>query len=428
MNNNNFTLTSAKIIVCTIFSLFAITTNIAQSEVRDISDIEVSSPKPYRSEGAGYNEINIDDLPVFKFKKGGSSDRLNALIIKVSNKGGGVIQIPADTYEFFQIEVKSNVHLRIAKNTIIKFPLSSTRTKGEKSFFMIGRLEDEGRIKNVSIVGEGNAQNRPKFILRQIDLKHRRVFSMGSVHNLLIENFTIDDELTFGSSIAFNLQKNGDNNSYRAKDVTVTNVSMTGADQGYGLAQTNVGENILLKNLVCEGGMTCRIEAHTGRKYNVGLDNIVIQNVLSKSGKAAVLLQPHSVINGRVLVDGAKSIGSAWVVFLKEGFVAKESKRRARGEFRDSKMSNLSMEYSNSTAVLSQKNIKYVPKELKKFLGKKVEKDNKKKESEVGVHGPSVAPIFYNLKSYTVELPTEDEIKVSGEDIDLRKQKILVIK
>ncbi|OEK09395.1 hypothetical protein A8C32_11795 [Flavivirga aquatica] len=417
-----------KIVVFAIFCLFTITTNIAQNNDQDISDIEESNPKPYRREDAGYKEINTSNLPVFKFKKRGTSDRLNALIEKVSRKGGGIIQIPSGNYEFFQVKVKSNIHLRFEKNTVIKFPLSSIRARGEKSFFMIGRLEDEGQIRNVSIIGEGNAQNRPKFILKQIDLKHRRVFSIGRVENLLIQNFTIDDELTFGSSIAFNLQKNGKTNMHRAKNVTVTNISMTGADQGYGLAQTNVGENILLKNLVCEGGMTCRIEAHTGRKYNVGLDNIVIQNVVSKKGKAAVLLQPHSIINGRVLVNGAKSIGSAWVVFLREGFVAKDSKRRAKGVFYGSKMENLSMKYSNSTAVLSQKNIKYVPEELKKFVGKKVKKDKKKKKAEAGVYGPSVAPVFSNLKSYTVELPSEDDIKVSGEDINLRKQKILVIK
>lgn len=174
--------------------------------------------------------------------------------------------------------------------------------------------------------------------------------------------------------------------------------------------------------------MTCRIEAHTGRKYDIGVDNIVIQNVVSKQGKAAVLLQPHSVINGRVLVEGARSVGSAWGVFLKEGFVAKESKRREKGEFRDSKMSDLSMEYSNSTAVLSRKNIKYVPEALQEFISKDVKKDQKKKSGETGVHGPSVAPVFSNLKSYNVELPEESEIKVSGEDVNLRKVKILIVK
>lgn len=418
----------AKIITFLTFSLLAITTTIAQNQYKDVSDIKISNPKPYKSNDAGYNEINTENLPVFKFKKGGNSDKLNTLISKVSNKGGGIIKIPSGRYEFFQIIVKSNVHLRFEKNTIIEFPLSSTKGKGEKSFFMIGRLEGEGLIKNISFIGEGTPQNRPKFVLRQIDLRHRRVFSMGRVENLLIENFTIDDELTFGSAIAFNLQKNGDTNAYRAKDVTVTNVSMTGADQGYGLAQTNVGENILLKNLVCQGGMTCRIEAHTGRHCNVGVDNIIIQNIISTEGKAAVLLQPHSVINGRVLVDGAKSIGSAWVLFLKEGFVAKDSKRRKRGVFVGSKMTNLSMKYSNSSAVISRKNLKYIPEPLQKFIGREVKKDKKKKPNEVGIHGPSVAPIFYGIKTYSVELPAEDEIEVSGEDIQLRTEKILITK
>ena len=67
--------------------------------------------------------------------------------------------------------------------------------------------------------------------------------------------------------------------------------------------------------------MTCRIEAHTGRKYDIGVSNIVVKNVASIHGKAAVLLQPHSVLNGRVLVDIAKAEGSSWTIFIKEGFV-----------------------------------------------------------------------------------------------------------
>ena len=76
--------------------------------------------------------------------------------------------------------------------------------------------------------------------------------------------------------------------------------------------------------------MTCRIEAHTGRQYDLGVDNIVVKNVASINGKAAVLLQPHSVLNGRVLVDGAKSEGSTWTLFLKNGFVGKDSRRRGK--------------------------------------------------------------------------------------------------
>ena len=129
-----------------------------------------------------------------------------------------------------------------------------------------------------------------------------------------------------------------------SENITVANIEMRGASIGYGLVQTNVGKNILLKNLSCHGGMTCRIEAHTGRQFDLGVDNIVIKNVASVNGKAAVLLQPHSVLNGRVLVDIAKSEGSSWTLFLKEGFVGSDSRRRAKGNFsKSSSFSNISL-------------------------------------------------------------------------------------
>lgn len=230
-----------QLLIFGVFSLLIINGSIAQNLQQDISDTSISAPKPYRYEDAGYKELDLSKLTTVKFKKGGGSEKLNSLIDKVSRKGGGIIEIPSGTYEFFQVIIKSNIHLRIAKNTTIKFPSNSSHLRGEKSFFMIGRLPNEARVENVSIIGEGTPENRPKFVLRQIDLMHRRVFSMGSIENLLIENFTIDDELTFGSAIAFNLQRNGNSNAHRVKNATVANVSMTGADQGYGLIQTNVG-------------------------------------------------------------------------------------------------------------------------------------------------------------------------------------------
>ncbi|TGV00716.1 glycoside hydrolase family protein [Flavivirga rizhaonensis] len=421
-----------KVLFFVVFSLLVTITGVAQIQEKNISDIEVSSPRPYRYEGAGYNEVAIDKLPIFKLKKGGNSEELNKLIAEVSKKGGGVIKIPSGAYNFMQILLKSNVHIRIAKNTVIEFPENSGNKKGEKSIIMIGRLANEGRIKNVSIVGEGSLTNRPKFILRQVDIKHRRVFSIGSVENLLIENFTIEDNETKGSAIAFNLQRKGDSKAYRAKGATVANISMTGIEHGYALVQNNVGENILLKNLICENGVTCRVETHSARPFNVGIDNIVIQNIVNKHGKAAVLLQPHSVVNGRVIVEGVKSIGSVWTVFLKEGFVAKDSKRRENGVFIGSKISGISMVYSNTKAVLSRRNVKNVPDALKQFIS---EEDRNIKKFKVidpsiiekGVPGPSIAPVFSNVKTYSVELPNADEIRVSGEDVHLRKVKFFRI-
>ena len=171
--------------------------------------------------------------------------------------------------------------------------------------------------------------------------------------------------------------------------------------------------------------MTCRIEAHTGRQYDLGVDNVVIKNVASIRGKAAVLLQPHSVLNGRVLVDIAKAEGSSWTLFLKEGFVGSDSKRRAKGNFdSNSTFTNISLESTDDTATLSYKNFDryisealiplyktpdftYIPEDTNHNFSSGV------LSNEAPIVGPSVATIFIDA-SYSMNIPVEDEILLSG--------------
>ena len=391
------------------------------------SDIVMYPAAPYFQDGAGYNGIKLENLPVNRIvnfvsdDNGKDSKRLNALIDNLHKNGGGKINIKSGEYRFRNIYLKSNIHITIESGTVIKMDHSK---KGNTALFNIGKTDNQPVVENVKIIGIGTLENRPKLILEKKKNVFYRVFSIGYVKNVLIVNLKIEDDLTKAAAIAFNPSKSGDKSANIAENVTIANIELTGGSIGYGLVQTNVGKNLLLKNLSCQGGMTCRIEAHTGRQYDLGVDNIVVKNVASINGKAAVLLQPHSVLNGRVLVDGAKSEGSTWTLFLKNGFVGKDSRRRAKGTFAPSTtFKNISMNTTDDTATLSFKNLKYVPKELMKFfknpeLKPIVEDANYSFKKgvlgkESAVYGASVAVIYLDAK-YPINIPKEEDIILTG--------------
>lgn len=396
--------------------------------IEQTTDLKLSPASPYQIEGAGYNGAELKNLKsncVITFLPKGTgnvANELNSIIDKLSKAGGGKITIPKGDYILREVNLKSNILLVIESGTTIKM---DNVKKGKQMIFVIGSEEGAARVENVRIVGLGSSENRPKFILEKYVNTFYRAINIGYAKDVLIENFTVVDNLTKGAAIAFNPVEINESSATIPENITIANVSLTGGSIGYGLVQTNVGKNVLLKNLYCEGGMNCRIESHTGRRYDVGVDNVVIENVVSKNGKAAVLLQPHSVENGRILVDGAVSDGSTWTLFIKEGFVSKESKRKQKGTFAPSStFKNIGLISTNTSATLSYKNFKYVPDALKGFYKNpdfnpvKEDANNQTKDGGLGaesaVKGASVAVIFIDA-TYPLNLPAESDITLTGE-------------
>ena len=391
----------------------------------DVTDMNLFSPSPYRSDGAGFEGSDIKNLPKSRKKvfthisDENDTDALNELITDLNALGGGEITITKGDYKFKNVILKSNIHIIIESGTTIGF---DETIKGKAFLFNVGSGDDAPLVENVRLIGLGNPENRPKLILHKFKNTFWRAVMIGYVNNLLVQNFTIEDDLTKGAAIAFNPSKINNETANMANNVTITNVKLTGGSIGYGLVQTNVGKNIFLKNLSSEGGMTCRIEAHTGRQFDIGVANIVIKNIVSKNGKAAVLLQPHSVENGRILVDGATSIGSTWTLFLKNGFVGKDSKRRLKGTFAPgSSFKNISLISSDNTATLSYKNYVFVPEKLKSLYNPPYfnpiinDANNPSKElaRESAIKGPSVAAIYIDA-TYPLGLPEASEIILKG--------------
>ena len=134
-------------------------------------------------------------------------------------------------------------------------------------------------------------------------------------------------------------------------------------------------------------------------------------------------------MNGRVMVDVSMSIGSSWTLFLKEGFVAKDSKRRAKGSFQaSSTFKNISMVSMDDTASMSFKNFSYVPEKLKylyhtpNFVKNAADVNHSlgadgNFSNESPITGPSVAVIFIDV-SYPLNIPKTQEIALNGVVLD----------
>ncbi|OEK08991.1 hypothetical protein A8C32_13925 [Flavivirga aquatica] len=285
----------------------------------------------FKISGVGYqgpNQTEINNLPAYVVKPGNNvTSKINGAIIIASNsitngKKGGRVILNAGTYVVDKINLKSNVHIVLKQGVVLRANQTDTSKKNVvKVVFGIGRGEN---LVNVSIVGEGKGKNRPKikYIRESERMKGgSRAFSIGRVFNLFIQNIVIQDDQTRFSGIAFGFKKGNITKSGRATNVTIDNVQQINASYGYGLVQANAGANMLFSNLTCSGGVTARIE--TDNRFNpnirVGVDNIQIKNVTNIKGKAAVYLKPHSIQNGKVVVDGAFSFGSQFAVEIREG-------------------------------------------------------------------------------------------------------------
>lgn len=357
-------------------------------------------------DGIGYNgpeQSVVNKLTRITIKPSSNdTEEINNAIIKASHKGGQVI-ITTGNYNVGPLVLKSNVHIRIEEGVLLSAKQSNIkRAKATKEVFVIGRTKS---IKNVSIIGEGAGDNRPriKYIKEGEDgSTGTRAFSIGSVENLFIQNVVIEDEQTKFSGVAFTFKKGDYSENGRARNVTVDHVEQTNAAYGYGLIQTNTGANMLLSNLVCSGGVCARIETdnrHNVDKIKIGVDNIHIKNVVSKNGKAAVYLKPHNLKSGNVFIDGAHAFNSQFAIEIRGGSMGKETD----GSFgSESYIKNVSAVYGLATSVhYSGRNS--IPNCLLPYFKKNISVDAQVKGAK---QGPSICVIGDYMQQIDIDTTT----------------------
>lgn len=296
------------------------------------------------------------------------SEIVQRAIDEMAAQGGGRLILPKGTYRFSGIYLKSNVHLLVERDTVIKpyWP------KGQKTvIFTLGVPRDGSGnyIENVSIRGLGG-----RFIVDYSDRgsvegEGIRTVNCRQVRNFLISDILIKDSFTTYCAVIFTPDKAQDarrREVFRPTDGLVRNLKVTNSSPGYGLVQMHAGERIHFENLrAVGGGVTFRLETGAGGR-NGGIHDITAKNIYCENGSTAVLLGPHESQNGMVRIDGVTTKSCAWAVTAGPGYVEKQhgdDPSYKPGRFADGTTVKNVHAIFGTDAAISLKGLASVPKE-----------------------------------------------------------------
>ncbi|MGY6650275.1 hypothetical protein [Wenyingzhuangia sp. IMCC45574] len=316
------------------------------------------------------------------------SQKLQKAINEINSLGGGKLLIPTGNYSFAEIVLKSNVHIVISKDAVIR-PSLRGDTKNFK-IFGIGRNND--KVENISIVSDSDTE---KFT---IDLKHGDnrnvgVFGFGYAENFLISGVNILDDLTIFSSFTFGIsQYNGE---WKFSENGIIRDAITsGAHYGYGLVQAQALRNTLFQNVDGEGGVTLRLETGEKAMNNLqigGVFDIFGDDVGGIDGNAALMISPHAMHCGKVYVQNVNSRGCGLGVRIGGGYVSKKYDQTiglTDGTYERVELRNVKVTFGNK-AQLKSKHYKYMPCELRSEIS-----TTPISEEGVSFYGPSVAGVL----------------------------------
>ena len=246
------------------------------------------------------------------------SSKLQKAINDIAAVGGGRLILPRGTYRLANVYLKSNVHLLIEKDTVIKpvwpegtktvvFLMDAeppTNRKGAKN-------REREFIENVSIRGLGG-----RFIVDYSDRQRRegegiRAVLCRMVKNFLISDLDVKDNFTVYCGVTMTPTRTKTRNVEdwevsRATDGTMRNCRIFNASPGYGLVQLHGAQSLHFEDLYARGGVTLRLETGAVGEHTAVYD-ITGKNILCENGRCGVMLGPHSAVNGVVRVDGVRT-------------------------------------------------------------------------------------------------------------------------
>jgi len=356
-----------------------------------------------------------------------TSRRLQNLIDEVSELRGTrpVIRINSGTYRLNGIEMKSNVHIRVNRNVIIKVVLGSRNSN-------IFETADNA-VRNFSITG---VNGRFTFDLRELEASKRvRAFAFTDIRNFKISNIRILDSNTIFSSLAFLLTGNSipsvenvidglRNGSITRKPVLVEdpsnpirvptkgiieNITATNANYGYGSIQVQAGQNLLFRNIETTGGVGLRLETGINRMQILEnlvppLNEIYGVDLTATNGQAAVTLSPHTLKHRKIVLKDITATSCEYGVALERGFVSSNATGRPQqnnpilaltpGRFSNATITNITVTFGQNAQLRSTR-LRYIPCELRVARNSANTRGIRKLPANSGAsfRGPSLIPV-----------------------------------
>jgi hypothetical protein len=315
---------------------------------------------------------------------------LQTMINNLSNTGGGVLTIDAGTYTLEQVHMKTGVHIRVHPNVVFK-------SAPQNALFRAGYSNSFENVNNWSF----ESTNGEKFTFDFSDFlpnEDIRAFQLGNTNNFKLSDFKVLDNYT-----KFNAISSGAVGGTPASFATfgiIENIDVEKAHYGYGLMQCQVGQNILFRNLSCEGGVTLRLESGfegLADRYltdqTVIIDQIYGRNISCTNGAHAVMLSPHTIMQGIVDIRDINGISCEAAVSITSGFLSATKGQTAPdyspGTFsEESVIANISATYGTDAQVRSIR-LRYVPCALRGYISIDKNPDDESYKS------PALAPVYY---------------------------------
>lgn len=273
------------------------------------------------------------------------STELQALIDDVTAQPlGGTIKLSGEV-QLLNIQLKSNVHIDIAKGTVIK----ATPLKTKPALFQIG-IDSYETVRNVKIfcsqsdrsLPNDDISNKYVFDFSEFGINGRiRAVMLMNASNFWISDAYVIDELTMFSQITLNpfiVQTSDDNEIHKGlRDYKVIaaphkgdvkNIHGINQHGGYGIVQVQCASDVNFEKLSGIGGVTLRLESGSGIQF-VGTYNerelgtitgIKGKDLFLKDGFSCVTMSPHGRINGSVYLEDIRSESSCFTVDAATGF------------------------------------------------------------------------------------------------------------
>lgn len=380
-----------------------------------IAQVGAPSTKPSQLNESAFFTDHSNSIPASRKKTltnnaGDDSNTLQNLINSLSSQGGGVITIPAGTWELGEITLKSNIHLRFNPNAIVKPKLSNLT---DKSIFIMGY--NGANISNVSI---SSTSGKFTIDMSGIPLNQRvLVFNIKELENFKIAGCSVIDKWTVHSTVNCGLSKR--NGVWAgAKKGLIKDITVKNAHGGYGAVQVRVGTKLFFKNIISTGGgATLRIETDghetSGKQAPVSMarvSEISGYNIKCTNGNSAVMIQPWGARNGWFDIEKVEAISCMATVRIDRAYVAINAANI--GNFDpDSRITNVISKYGTNAQVQDGQ-VKSVPCSRRNLIGSTFLPGMPK-----WFKGPSIAPVMYNASSTTGSDPRYYSVNIPNESL-----------
>ncbi|MGA9638574.1 T9SS type A sorting domain-containing protein [Flavobacterium sp.] len=375
---------------------------------------------------------------------GDDSSTLNTAINFLNNLGGGVITINAGTWEFAEILMKSNIHLVISKDAIIKpsaCPSCVNKTTN-RSIFRIGSINATFITENVSI---RSLNDDGQFTIDLSDLEmvtdegvaylvRITPFNMKAVTNFMVSGCRVVDNFTVHAAMNCSVSKSSAGVWGRPKQGLIKNLTVQNAHSGYGAVQVRSGEKLLFKNITSVGGgVSLRIETDdvtasggTTPQEEAWVSEISAYNIKCANGNAAVMIQPWSAQNGWFDVQKIEATSCMAAVRIDKAY-DNASPFIGVGVFdSDSRITDVTCSYGTNAQV-KEGVFPWVPCVLRTNPSILIYPGIAYMDDGSYHLGPLIAPLLYRASTtsgavgngyYSVNVPTENQLKANATGFD----------